>query len=203
MVAWCLPIEDIGTLKGWPNPIIPYLLPWVTANIIVMKYPGFQRIRECDDRRKTKGDRITSGLLVSCVRGSIIGSERFKWKKGDLISRVSNEKTLCFLYHKWFVSCNYCTGKVLRYNTSDLTDIFLGHSEAYGHYSSTLMSTFGQIGIENVHLNTKWVHQLLCVHFPWLASGIWPFRHTWEFSTKSNFPWSWKENGLEKRNGAY
>lgn len=80
-----------------PNTLIYSL---VTANIIVMKYLGFpQRIRECDDRRKTKGDRITSGLLVSVVRSSIIGRRDLNARKVTLISRVSNEKT-CFLYHK-------------------------------------------------------------------------------------------------------
>ena len=64
-----------------PNTFIYYL---VTTNILVLKYLGFpQRIREREDRRKTKSDRITQASWSLWSEAAQKEGERFKCKKGD------------------------------------------------------------------------------------------------------------------------
>ena len=87
------------------------------------------------------------------------------------------------LYHKWFVSCNYCTGKVLRYNTLDLTDIFCDAQRPMGITHQPWCQHSVRLGLKNVHLNTKWAGSAALCSLPLACpSGSDSFRHTWEFS---------------------
>lgn len=78
-----------------PNTFIYYL---VTTNILVLKYLGFpQRIREREDRRKTKSDRITQASWSLWSEAAQKKERDLNARKVTLISHVSNEKISCFL----------------------------------------------------------------------------------------------------------